>query len=319
MNMKKIYLSVYRLIGFGFLVSLATIILYYAVLMIFFLINTSWVAPTVLSATSDRMIAFTSGYQQAVQSYQSLKAASAQAKREAAVARDNIKQLSILKEGLQGYEQQTKGFASLKQRELQDSKILATRLDTFKKESEDSLKAGLITRSDLAQLLTFIQNFGNGITDASMNLGATRIAATSQLTQIDRQIAQAESEEKTKEEAYASAEISLAVAEKVLANLDHSSYKRAMGGGAYLAFIPYDNLKSVKVGSPVYDCYLLIIACHQVGEIDAIFEDEQVVDYPIFNVRFSRTVRGVFASMKMTSRESMSSAIFFSGGKPLFF
>lgn len=319
MNLKNIYLKVYRAIGFWLLVSLTATIFFYSALMVFFLVNASWISPTILSPTSDRMLQFSAGYQTAVQNYATLKALESQAEREAELARNNVRKLRDLNEKFLKYNGRTISLTALQERGLEDSYKLSNNLESFKKETEQSVKAGLITKADAAQLLAYIQVFRNGVIDGNLNLGTTRITASTQEFQLNQQLAQAESDEKTKEEAFEAAKTSLALATKTLATLERSSYRRALDKGANLAFLPYENINAVKPGAPVFDCYLLVAACRKVGEIEEIYEDEQVIEFPIFNVRFSRTVRGVLASMKMDNPASMSSSIFFAGRKPLFF
>ncbi len=318
MNLKHIYLKIYRVFGFTFLVSLTAAIVLYAGLMIFFLFNSSWVAPAVLSPTSDRMLQFSAAYQTAIQNQVTLQALESQTKREADLAHDNAQRLRRLQEKFLKYNAGTAVLVARRQQDLEDSDQLSTGLDDYKNEAQQDLKAGLITKAEEIQLLSYIQIFHNEVATGSLNLGTTRMTIANNEVQLLQQLAQTESDEKTKQEAHDAAKKSLALASKLLDNLERSSYRQALNNGANLAFVPYENMKAVKPGTPIYDCYLLIAACHQVGVVDKIYEDEQVTEFPIFNIRFSRTIRGVFLSMKMDSPESMGSSLFFAGGKPLF-
>ncbi len=117
------------------------------------------------------------------------------------------------------------------------------------------------------------------------------------------------------------------LAEKVLSSattqlkrLKDSSYYRAMeGNGANLAFVPYENRENVKAGSPVYRCRLLVLFCRRIGTVKEVLNDEQTVEFPIFNVRFSRTMRGTFAVLDIApdEQDAMRDKLFFVNSKPL--
>ena len=51
--------------------------------------------------------------------------------------------------------------------------------------------------------------------------------------------------------------------------------------------------------------------------IRKIYDDEQSVDFPIFNVRFSGVMRGIFVDVNPTDDLAMRSSILFYGRKPL--
>jgi hypothetical protein len=85
----------------------------------------------------------------------------------------------------------------------------------------------------------------------------------------------------------------------------------AMEKGSNLAFVAYDNQQVARVGAPVYDCYLMIIACHQVGTVRHVYGDEQMIDFPVFNVRMIRTIRGFYVDMDINYPRAMGSTVLF--------
>src|SRR5665213_3402922 len=71
--LKPFYLFGYR--GGAFLVisSALLFLVFWGFIMLFFMFSRSWVAPTVLSATSDKMLQYNAGYLAALQSETQLK------------------------------------------------------------------------------------------------------------------------------------------------------------------------------------------------------------------------------------------------------
>jgi hypothetical protein len=316
---KKLYLKLYQVFGFTFLASLSFAAFFYGGLMVFFFFNSTWTAPTVLSSTSDRMMQFASGYQTALQNYETLTVSEAQAETDVEYAHDNVKELRGLAAAFLKYNNHTDRLSTSKGKQLADSYVLLSKLDDIKAQTQQSLKAGLITNEDAVQTITAIQQFHNGTTDSHIALETTQITVQSQALQLGQQLALATNDVKTKEDTLAALNRSLKISTDTVRTLKQSAYYFAMNGhGANLAFVPYDNVKHVKVGSPVYDCYLMIVACHQVATIDRLYKDEQIVDFPLFNVRFTRTVRGVLVDLKVTDQKAMTSQILFIGSKPLF-
>jgi hypothetical protein len=123
---------------------------------------------------------------------------------------------------------------------------------------------------------------------------------------------------RTAEDAGLAAKRQLDIANAALETLNKTAYMAAMRNGANLAFIPYENHKIAVTGEPVFDCLLTIAICHQVGTIRQIHNDEQMLDFPLFNVKLARTVRGFMVELDVTDKSAMSSSILFVG-KPLLF
>ena len=80
-----------------------------------------------------------------------------------------------------------------------------------------------------------------------------------------------------------------------------------------LAFVPYDNQKSVSVGAPVYDCYLNFVACRYVGSVKYIFPNEEKLENPIFKT----DMRGFLVQLDLTNQNVAQSKTLFVGNKPL--
>jgi hypothetical protein len=320
--MKKVYLSAYRFFGFSFLFGISATILSFFFLMLFFLANSSWIAPTILAPTSDRMLTFANAYQQALQNVEALRAQKHSAEVEYATALLKYRGYAALQAGLGDGHRTMKRLEGQTHNDLRQSATLSRQLDRNRDQIERSLKAGLITSADAAGQLAAAQSFDNSLTGSQVSITSASLAGQTSLTQarVNAEEARASIEIKAKE--LELSEKVLASAETQLRRLEASSYYRAMAGnGANLAFVPYENRNKVSVGDPVFACRLLLIACRKIGTVKEILDDEQTVEFPIFNVRFSRTMRGTFAVLDIASEEqdSMRDKLFFVNSKPLLF
>lgn len=317
MTLTQLYLKAYRLVGFLVITTSLTFLFGYGIIMLFFMINNTWIAPTIVSQTSDKMLQFAAGYQQNFQNIETLKVAVSQAKRDVVYAENNAIMLHKLGDELIKYGQSVYSLGNVKSKDLTASYGLIKDLRQLKIDTETNVRAGLITKQDSTQMFSAIQQFSNTTTDGNIALNTLKITVESQLVVLNSQIMQANNDVLTKEETLAAAQRSLAVASDQMNTLTATSYYSAYRKGAYLAFVAYDNRHVAKVGEPVYDCYLMIIACHKVGTIRHVYNDEQLIDFPLFNVRLSRTVRGFFVDLDMTNAKSMDSSVMFVR-KPLF-
>ena len=83
----------------------------------------------------------------------------------------------------------------------------------------------------------------------------------------------------------------------------------------YFAFVPYTNQSSAVAGSPIYDCYLNMIACRKVGTVNQVFAGEEDATHPIFKT----AIRGFLIEMELDHKDSAKSQTVFLGRKPLLF
>jgi hypothetical protein len=107
---------------------------------------------------------------------------------------------------------------------------------------------------------------------------------------------------------------SVAEAERVLAIARQSPYYAALTSRVPVVFVQYDNLKSAVPGAPVYDCYLQVIACRQVGTMTQVYDAEQYARHPLFKT----DIKGRFVGIRLTEPDSSESSILFLDHKPLF-
>jgi hypothetical protein len=79
--------------------------------------------------------------------------------------------------------------------------------------------------------------------------------------------------------------------------------------------VPYNNQDSAVAGKPIYDCYLNMVLCRNVGTVKQVFVGEETTTHPIFKT----TIRGFLIQMDLSHAESAKSQTVFLGRKPLFF
>jgi hypothetical protein len=345
------YLLAYRA-GSFLAISGSLIFLFgWAWIMIFFMCSSTWLSPTVLAPTSDKMLQFQNGYLTVTQQRSTALVAYNQAQRQIAFLQQQKNELEkLLQSSQSATKAETKanarilenGDSVIQQRlaDHQSNETLQAGLETIRKQNESLLAAGLITRNDAIQNMLTTQSFANSVTDArswgltlsqqmdDLNRKRQTLLGTAKSVDamtpvkayydIRQALLQNATELRTAEDSGAAAKNQLDLANNALGVLSQTAYMAALRDGSNLAFIPYDNKQIAKEGAEVYDCMLTIMICHKIGTIHRIYHDEQVVDFPLYNVKLSRTVRGFMVELDVTDKSAMGSSVLFVN-KPLFF
>ncbi len=99
----------------------------------------------------------------------------------------------------------------------------------------------------------------------------------------------------------------------VVKRLEASPYLKAINQKIVLAFVPYQNLRNVKIGTKLYGCAWGLIACSNVGKVTAVLEGEVDNVHP----HDESIQRGVMVEIDVSSSAAGDSVLFV-GGKPLF-
>jgi hypothetical protein len=101
--------------------------------------------------------------------------------------------------------------------------------------------------------------------------------------------------------------------EAVVHRLEQSPYLRAKNNDAVLAFVPYANLKNVKLGTKLYACSWGLVMCSRVGKVTATIDGEVENIHP-----HDETIqRGVMVEIELTTPSAEGNNVLFAGGKPL--
>jgi cell shape-determining protein MreC len=99
-----------------------------------------------------------------------------------------------------------------------------------------------------------------------------------------------------------------------LKRIEENPDVRAASRVIYTAFVPYENLKNVKVAGSVYGCYLHFLACTKVGRVKSQFASEALGRHPMSN----RELRGQVIELEFMLPRWAESKILFVGRPPLF-
>lgn len=102
--------------------------------------------------------------------------------------------------------------------------------------------------------------------------------------------------------------------EAVVNRLAQSPYLKAIENKVTLAFVANQNLRNVKIGTPLYGCVWGLVWCHKVGTVKAVLDGEVQDIHP----HDESIQRGLMLEVDV-SEWGASEAVLFAGGKPLWF
>ena len=94
--------------------------------------------------------------------------------------------------------------------------------------------------------------------------------------------------------------------------LEQSPYLRAVNQKIVLAFVPYQNLRNVKLGTRLYGCTWGLVACSNVGKVTTVLDGEVQDVHP----HDESIQRGVMVEIDVSS-SAAGETVLFAGGKPL--
>jgi hypothetical protein len=100
----------------------------------------------------------------------------------------------------------------------------------------------------------------------------------------------------------------------VVGRLAQSPYLKAIENKVTLAFVANQNLKNVKLGSPLYGCAWGLVWCRKVGTVKAVLDGEVQDIHP----HDESIQRGLMLEVDV-SEWGASETVLFSGAKPLWF
>ena len=100
----------------------------------------------------------------------------------------------------------------------------------------------------------------------------------------------------------------------VVGRLAQSPYLKAIENKVTLAFVANQNLKNLKIGTPLYGCAWGLVWCHKVGTVKAVLDGEVQDIHP----HDESIQRGLMLEIDV-SEWGASEAVLFAGSKPLWF
>lgn len=337
----RLVLLVYRVFAIIVLYGVLVGIFAYAFVMGFYALSRSWAAPLILSAVDEKSLDFREKLVTSQQTIEDLKVDSA--KLESGIAEMQKHRTALLalepelKEAIdreQAHNQKTgQELAVLEQQKkvdnLKTQQVLA-QLKQVESNINKDLAAGLITKGDAATQLAALNQADGAYTDSKIAEVLLTDSVLDKTTNGTNSLDVLEKQAELRSEA-AQLDVAINVSEKQLTEESRQIdrlrqaiataklspyYLNATGGKMlYFAFVPYDNQASAVIGSPIYDCYLNMIACRKVGTVSQIFTGEEEAIHPIFKTQ----IRGYLIQMNLDHPESAKSKTVFLSGKPLLF
>ena len=347
--MKKIqnfYLQSYRLIGFIFLVGLISSILWYAFSMLFFIANSSWSVPLILSQNQEKVmmhlehvIGLEHEVNKSIAELTAFKQALDHKKILLNVAQKL--QLRVNQSMVLQSQQYTKNSETLdqlskeKRASVVELKQLLSKINYRESIIEKELKLGLITqqealaarlmsnkiRSDLVDAKAIIYDlsrrslaFSNAA--STLNGSATNLLAMSKVVkkvELENQIAQIKSDIFSLTVSTERLRANIKEKNKVLALMTNSPYILATKVPTTVAFVPYRNLAHAKVGAPVYSCWLDMVLCYQSGYVSRVYKAEEYFKHPIFKSDIKGQLIGIVFNHEIDGQKKL----LFLNSKPL--
>jgi len=101
--------------------------------------------------------------------------------------------------------------------------------------------------------------------------------------------------------------------ELLLHRVEKSPYLRAINTDVVLAFVPYQNLRNVKLGTTLYGCSWGLMLCHVVGKVTATIDGEVENIHP----HDESVQRGIMVEIELSTPSAAGETVLFAGSKPL--
>ena len=221
-----------------------------------------------------------------------------------------------------------------KKNDIRKTEEIIANVDYLMSRLDQELEARLITEDQAQQARIALQTARNAATDARTQaiqlqqtvtqlqqgsstlqggaLSLSAISSVQQKAQLQSVLTQLKIQLMIATSTSIALTSSIAESERVLATAKTSPYYQALNKTVTVLFVPYDNIYNIKIGEPIYDCHLQILACHKVGKVKQIYEAEQYAKHPLFKT----DLRGRFIGVEIDPQAAKSPVVFI-GGKPL--
>jgi len=345
--LQNLTIKAYRLVAMGILLTIITGVVSYLGLLVFYSVSSSWAAPLTLSPAQEKVLSFQPQVAALEANLLKQKVDLATAESKYAVGVKQIESINALLRRIDGAQkteakaladtnQQIKQVLADKKLDIAATNRSITEIQAMLKTVDAEQAAGLITKDQASSRRITLQAALNAATDAKGQIiglqeqaraaregsatlggGSSSLLALQSLQealQLRTIAAQLQVDTETARLTIEQLKASIPESERVLAVAKTSPYHLALRQPVDVLFVPYDNIKRIKVGDPVYDCYAQVIVCHQVGNVEKLYEAEEYARHPLFKT----DLKGRFVSVKFTVPEAARSQVVFVGGKPLF-
>jgi hypothetical protein len=336
----KLVVNAYRLMGFAILTLIVVVLVGYIATTAFYYLSSSWVMPTVVSTSDDKVVALQS--QLAGQQNQRDRLAGELAEAERAVVAEQRFQLEFVRsiksdlEGRQaalGRVRQLASAAASTRNQIRGANQAYASASVNRMAKEYG--AGLIDRHSmlagnfqLAQISTSTLSLAER--QAEFEMRAQELSsATASLDAIlaDRSTAALSYDILKIKRDYDTSKLALAKAieardmlvasikreDKLIAGLKQSAHLRAIDDHAVVALVPYGNLDGIKPGTSLHACRLVMVWCREVGTVLEVLPGEVTFKHPHRDTQ----VRGQMIELRLEDTSAGEDDVLFAGGAPL--
>jgi chromosome segregation ATPase len=322
----------------------------YGITMLTFVLNSSWVAPVILSKSDPHVAQLAAQVFTAKQNYDQMKGeldSAEQARNLLQTQRDWLTGIIGRYEHSLGDEKDANAvFNGQLQKLVAERKAINARAAQVVAANrqvsaniDQALKAGLMTNVSATQARA-------GLVTAESALADSKVAAATidnQISQLTRGVASLGGGNSSPEAMQSLAQVSMlkqslsetnlklvqlnadvtvkakeaAELETMLNGLKASPYYMAAYGDKdtrRFAFVPYDNEDAAHVGAPVYSCKAEIVLCFKVGRVKSITKDEEHAQHPLFSTQ----LRGVLVELDLDDNKAAKDQVLFVGHSPFY-
>jgi hypothetical protein len=334
-------LKVYRTFAVFTLYGVLFAVAGYAFVMGFYVINTNWGVPVIISPSDEKGLEMAEQVTTSVSTLQALLLDRDKSLAAAHAADSYIESLrgthgqmgdAIKRESIQNTDLNFElgGLINKKSRDNSQASQVVSALTPVQEQAKRDLRSGLITKYDETMLEGQINQMRLSSTDSQVSevilkdlLSQRRTDGTAFLEVLSKKAAI--DDLVNQQHLIAQAGAIQAAADAKSIHLLEQAVEFAKNNPYYhavdarkpitLAFIPYDNRQGAETGAIVYACYLQTIFCHAVGHVTTIYTTEEHVQHPTFHT----DIRGFFVELTLTESSASRSKTIFIGRKPLWF
>jgi hypothetical protein len=346
---RLLVVSSYRLVGFAVLTMIVLGLVAYLAQGLFYFLNDSWVAPTVVAPTDPRVLELNARFAQQSSLRDKLAADLSHVERVIALHESfqhGFRQaIAADLQERKGRLKRLKGLAFSYARARREIAPSSSAFSALRRQQiEDEQGAGLLdvdgltkgkyqlaqiaqAKLDLAQKTVELDQRKRSLAREARALDALTSGSTkvrkgsgprSDALSYDVLQIRTEYERSTLEIAKArdtrdALKQSIARYDDILKKIAESPYIRAAERTGTIAFVPYENLEHASVGSEIYGCRLRLLWCKPVGKVTRVIGGEVSVQHPFNN----ETLRGQMVEMELGERRWAEMPVLFAGGRPL--
>jgi len=339
-NINKSFLFMYRVTAIFVLYGVLIAVGGYLFLQGFYVVNHSWIVPSIVSPSNDAVLQMTS---QMVTNKQMLETLTLDRNRLQesldTMKAQRLELLALDQQLSNAYQRKSqddvasggdlKELIQQKRQDITKTGPVMNDVATIEDRIQKDLDAGLITKGDAAMERASLNQLANTYTDNKVAEVLLRdnvrqkttkdidtLEILSKQADLKSQIVQAAINISIGEQQLASDQKQIDSLVKAMKQIDQSPLYIAAKAedDVKFAFVPYDNEQGVEVGDPIYDCYLNMVGCRQVGKVKVMFTDEQKMTHPLFKTE----MRGFLVQLDLSDLDSAKSKTLFVGHKPLF-